>query len=572
MSLESRIKKHINSTLDSYTPNPYVKKRRFPMWAKIAIPLATAAVAVAVIVPIALSNNNLSSFIDQLEGTKIDNMSNVSAFCIWSAPNGRNSRPRLRTIAKVKDDFDTNLYLKNDSVDSSSNYDSSYSWTEEEKEQYEWEMSYDWDPNAASVLVSMDNEGKIKEVVYERTNGEGVVRQDTLGNCAAVFTSKRFTYVMYVSDGEWDYWKQGNYAQEMINPSGFHCHHNELQTIVIHNQTGKVFPLKDLTKQVDKYSNGKNYTMQAVPSKDDFISVKPMYGNLVPQLYDVIYDEEQIRYDFVIPDDSHLISDFDWKYTISDAKRDIYGQKYVLVSDTVDFDYRGNKDIAELSEYEIHDNTLVFFKENEILRGSDQRMYAFKNGTLNVFGKNFELAPVVKDTAVSFEGINGALVGGNHIENDTGTVYHLKNNYLYSIFGDVYKVEENGSYSEYARLDGAFPTYPDEGFLIEDSIVAFVNAQNKQNNPNHSTDGEVVQMTFGLVDGHPSVTNRNIIDATGYHFHGERMTIDVKEESVTKQYILRLKDGEAYAEHVVNRNGGGASLVKPITEPLNMYN
>lgn len=29
---------------------------------------------------------------------------------------------------------------------------------------------------------------------------------------------------------------------------------------------------------------------------------------------------------------------------------------------------------------------------------------------------------------------------------------------------------------------------------------------------------------------------------------------------------------EAYAEHVVNRNGGGASLVKPITEPLNMYN
>ena len=156
------------------------------------------------------------------------------------------------------------------------------------------------DPNAASVLVSMDNEGKIKEVVYERTNGEGVVRQDTLGNCAAVFTSKSFTYVMYVSDGEWDFWKQGNYAQEMINPNGFHCHHNELQTIVIHNQTGKVFPLKDLIKQVDKYSNGKNYTMQAVPSKDDFISVKPMYGNLVPQLYDVIYDEEQIRYDFVI--------------------------------------------------------------------------------------------------------------------------------------------------------------------------------------------------------------------------------------------------------------------------------
>ena len=571
MSLESRIKKHINSTLDSYTPNPYVKKRRFPMWAKIAIPLATAAVAVAIIVPIAANNNNLSSFIDRLNGTKIDNMSNVSAFCIWSAPNGRNSRPRLRSIAKVKDDFDTNLYLKNESFDSSSNYDSSYSWTEEEKELYEWEMSYDWDPNAASVLVSMDNEGKIKEVVYERTNGEGVVRQDTLGNCAAVFTSKSFTYVMYVSDGEWDFWKQGNYAQEMINPNGFHCHHNELQTIVIHNQTGKVFPLKDLIKQVDKYSNGKNYTMQAVPRKDDFISVKPMYGNLVPQFYDVIYDEEQIRYDFVIPDNSHLISDFDWKYTISDAKRDIYGQKYVLVSDTVDFDYRGNKDIVELSKYETYDNTIVFFKENEILRGSDQRMYAFKNGTLNVFGENFELAPVAKDTTVSFEGINGALVGGNHIENDTGTVYHLENNYLYSIFGDVYKVEEDGSYSEYTRLDGAFPTYPDEGFLIEDTIVAFVNAQNKQNNPYYSTDGEVVQMTFGLVDGNPSVTNRNIIDATGYHFHSGRMTLDVKEESVTKQYILRLKDGEAYAEHVVNRNGSGIALVKPITEPLNMY-
>ena len=107
--------------------------------------------------------------------------------------------------------------------------------------------------------------------------------------------------------------------------------------------------------------------------------------------------------------------------------------------------------------------------------------------------------------------------------------------------------------------------------MIEDSIVAFVNAQNKQNSPHYSTDGEVVQMTFGLVDGNPSVTNRNIIDATGYHFHSGRMTLDVKEEPVTKQYILRLKDGEAYAEHVVNRNDSGIALVKPITEPLNMY-
>ena len=206
MNFERRMKKHIDSTLDNYTPNPYPKKRHFPTWAKIMVPIAATAVAVAIIVPIATSGQNIERFVSLLSGTHVD-MDNVSAFCIWSAPEGNSSKPKLKSFAKV---------LKNEEVDSSSEYDSSYSWTEEEREKYDWELDYDWDPQKANVLISMDDEGKIKEVVYERENNKGVVRQDTLGNAAAVFTSKTFTYVMYVSDSEWQYWKDT--TKGMLNP------------------------------------------------------------------------------------------------------------------------------------------------------------------------------------------------------------------------------------------------------------------------------------------------------------------------------------------------------------------
>ena len=560
MNFERRMKKHIDSTLDGYTPNPYPKKRHFPTWAKIMIPVAATAVAVAIIVPIATGGQNMERFVSLLSGTHVD-MDNVSAFCIWSAPEGNNTKPKLKSFAKI---------IKNEETSSSSEYESSYSWTEEEKEQYEWELDYDWDPQKANVLISMDDEGKVKEVVYERENNKGVVRQNTLGNAAAVFTSKSFTYVMYVSDSEWDFWKDVNYAQEIINPNGFHCHHEELQTVIIHNETGKVFVLKDLFPQVDKYSKGKNYTMQGVPTKDDFMFVHPMYGNLIPQYYDLIYDNGELHYDYILPDNSYLIDTFNWHHTFADVRRDKYGQRYVLINGGKGFDYRGDKDIVNLSKYEIYENTLVFFGDNQVLRGSDQRMYAFRNGVLKVFGENFKLAPVEKDLKVTFEGISGAMLDGNHVENDTGIVYHLEDNYLYSIFGDVYTVSDDGSYDKFTTLTGSLPTFADEGYLLNNCIIAFVDAENLQNNQYYSTYGELVQITFGLEGGVPAFKAEHIIDATSYRVYNDRLTLDQEEPSGIKEYVLKFENGKPVPDYVVYRNSSGIKLVKPITEPLTL--
>lgn len=52
----------------------------------------------------------------------------------------------------------------------------------------------------ANVLIAIGDDGTVSEVVYERTNGRGQVRQDVLGNAATVYVSNGFTYVMYVSD------------------------------------------------------------------------------------------------------------------------------------------------------------------------------------------------------------------------------------------------------------------------------------------------------------------------------------------------------------------------------------
>lgn len=65
-----------------------------------------------------------------------------------------------------------------------------------------------------------------------------------------------------------------------------------LQTVVIHNETGKVFALNDLIPQVSDLSGELNHTMQVEPFKHDYLYVRPMYGNGIPQWYNVIYDEK----------------------------------------------------------------------------------------------------------------------------------------------------------------------------------------------------------------------------------------------------------------------------------------
>lgn len=58
MNFEKRMKKHIDATLEEVVPNPYPKKKAFPMWAKIALPVTSVAlvsgIALGVVLPLSL--------------------------------------------------------------------------------------------------------------------------------------------------------------------------------------------------------------------------------------------------------------------------------------------------------------------------------------------------------------------------------------------------------------------------------------------------------------------------------------------------------------------------------------
>ena len=134
------------------------------------------------------------------------------------------------------------------------------------------------------------------------------------------------------------------------------------------------------------------------------------------------------------------------------------------------------------------------------------------------------------------------------------------------MFGDVYQVDNDGRYTHLDKLTNvSFPKYTDEGFLLNGAIVAFVEAKNGLSY--YSTEGKVVQLYFGLEDGEPSVKSRTIMEnADTYMVMHQRMTMSLGY----KEFLLTIENGEAQAEYVVDRSGGRASLVKPITEPLRL--
>ena len=63
MNFEKQMKKHIDATLDALVPNPYQRKRSFPTWAKIALPIGglalASALALAFFLPNALRQESL---------------------------------------------------------------------------------------------------------------------------------------------------------------------------------------------------------------------------------------------------------------------------------------------------------------------------------------------------------------------------------------------------------------------------------------------------------------------------------------------------------------------------------
>ena len=568
MNLDRQIKKYMDEKMDTNVPNPYQKKRHkgLPVWAKICIPVTAVAMTVALVVPVVAKviGSNLNYAMERIRGTYV-NMENVKAFAICSA-DAKTKAPKLSKISRLNAPDSGEEPENPDSGSEGDDNESEYSWTDEELELYDWESDYDWDPTKANLLVSLDDQGNISEVVYERTNNRGQVRQSVLGNCVALYVSKSFTYAMYVDDSEYQFWVDINFAQELRYFNGFHCHHEEMQTIVIHNETGKVYALKDVIPQVSDISGAMNYTMQAHPTKDDFLYISPMYGNLAPQWYKVIYDDEiGVYYKFVLPEDASY-------RRIGVAKNDKYGQTFLSLQ-YYNWDYpyllRLDDELPNCNYMVNLDDTFIF-DQNGAYFGSDDRVYVFKDNQLKVFKEDFELVDVEPNLSVTFEGFANEFFD-NGAENGSGFVFHFEEGYLYSMFGQVWKQNNEGVLEKYCNLEGKFAEYAKDGYMIGGEIIAIVNTHLVYN---YSVDGELVQLKFGLKDGEPSYKSYKIMDASEISLYGHRMTILQDElpdmqRGPTKYFVLSVIDGRPYVNYIAyGDNGGMYGTANPITEPI----
>lgn len=559
MNFEKRLEQRITKKLDQQVPNPY-KRKRFPLWAKILIPVTAVTAAVAVPIIVMNSAKSMDYFVSQINGSCID-MKGVAGFGIGNTPT-KDGKTKMKMMR----------YLDNNNEGEG---DTS-SWTDEQRELYDWESDYDWDPDKANVLFTLDENGKVSEVIYERTNGRGQVRQDRIGNAAAMFVSKTFTYVMYVNDDEWNFYKEIDYAQELRQPSGFHVSHNYRQTIVIHNKTGKIFALKDLLTKLSEVTGAKNYTTQADPTRDDFIHISPAYGNLeqmTPRWFKVKYDEEleKVTYEYIIPEGTNF-------KRCNAAKEDKYNQLYILADDEgYDQTQRLNKtlEIVELNNFAIYGNALITRKTNSVFYGNDNRVYAIQDGKLKVFGEHFMLYPVEPETVVNFEGLANEFYAGL---NDTGwlngSCFHYEEGYLYSSFGEVWQVDTDGTLTQLDDLEGSFARWTNDAFMIGGQIIAFVDTEDDYH---YSVRGRMVHLNFSLKEGVPNCEAKHIINTTIYHSYGHRLVAEQDENNeayqgtYSKYYLITVLNDVPCAQYIAyGANGGMLGVAGTISEPIDL--
>lgn len=542
---------------------------------KRGVALLTAAAVVASTVAVtsyALLNffgGGLQNIASILKDTFVD-MDGVTAFAVGNAPDDRSDSPYITAVAQV------NAYLPlAEQTENEITSENDSALPEGWDENFDWESDDEWDSSKDNVLIAIDEDGKMNEVVYERTNGQGEVRQDVLGNAAAMYVSKSFTYVMYLSDQEWEWWKKLDYAQRIMQPANLWSSGAEAQTVVIHNATGKVFPLSDLSAQVcEQWNEPYDPDVGAELFKEDFLCVTSWKTDHYPQWYSVVYDEtnEIIRYEYIIPQDPTLIEQFTFSYNVRSVRRDKYGQNYLLLHNIQHKDvYLG---LVNLSDFTLYDNALIFHEINAVLHGTDGRMYAFHEGKLKVFGEDFVLSPVEAGTEVALEGIAARYP---FLGYEDQLVYKLQDGYLYSMFGQVWKVEDDGAVHEWGQLEGSFPSWVYEGYLIGGEIIAIVDTEPSNDGVGYQS-GRIAHITFDSSNGEPRAIFKHIMKANQVLVRiSGRMIVEQNERPFspqrgnTKYFLLTVQDGVPNVEYVAyGYEGGVEGLAKPITEPLNL--
>lgn len=502
MSFEKKMQKRVIDKLNPYIPDlyPQEKKKPFPLWAKILIPLTATCTACAIAIPIIsnhLKTTMLERYVDKLSDTYVD-MTNVSGFGLWNSKfNGKSTNgSKLSCFSPISTDSSKLMAPLKEETDSEN-----------------WEDSYDFDPTKDNVLVTVDNDGKIKEVVYKQTNGKGEIRQTNLGYATQVYTSNNFTFVQYESYYWSEYIPQICALYQLMNPSHFECVYEDVQTIIIHNTTGKVMPLKDVIPDVNKVTGVINYTISGKPYKQDYFCLSSMYSTYSTNLwFKFLYSEEKGIYFKDILQETEK-DDYElWnKYRASSCvQEDKYGQQYILGLSEAQPKVKSG--IVNLEDYEIKYNKFFFMKENQLMYGNDQRMYAFVNNKLNVFGENYKLAPVEQNTTVTMVGL---YVKDAKTRRMNGVPYFYDNGILFSAFGETWNVESDGSLANKSQLTGLYPNYSQNVLASNNSLIAMVNCED-QGKTKKDVEGELYQIVFKNDNGTPTVTQTKIMKNVHY--------------------------------------------------------
>ena len=161
--------------------------------------------------------------------------------------------------------------------------------------------------------------------------------------------------------------------------------------------------------------------------------------------------------------------------------------------------------------------------------------------------------------------------------NDTGWLngacFHYEEGYLYSAFGEVWKVDEDASLTKLDNLKGNFAKYTNDAFMIGGEIVAFVNGRDYFH---YTVDGEIVHLNFSIKDGVPSYEAKHIINATDYQNKGHRVVVSQDElggygfpRGYTKYFLLTAKDGVVSTQYIAyGDHGGMLGVAGTISEPI----
>lgn len=499
MSFEKKMQKRVIDKLNPYIPDlyPQEKKKPFPLWAKILIPVTATCTACAIAVPIIsnyLKTSMLERYVDKLSDTYVD-MTNVSGFGLWNSKfHGKTSTDngKLTSFSPINTELTPLMAPLKAETDTEN-----------------WEDSYDFDPTKDNVLVSVDNNGKIKEVVYKQTNGKGEIRQTKLGYATQVYSSNNFTFVQYESFYWGEYSTQICAVYQLMNPSFFECTHEQNQTVVIHNKTGKVMPLKDVIPDINKTTGGVNYTISGRPYQKDYFCLNSMYSTYTTNVWlKFLYSEDKGIYFKNISQEIKNQDNELWdKYRASSCvQEDKYGQQYIL--GLKEAQPRVSNGIVTLENYEIKYNKLFFMKENQLMYGNDQRMYTFINNKLNVFGENYVLAPAETNITVTMVGL---YVKSGLTQRMNGIPYYYENGVLFSGFGETWNIESDGTLTNKTQLAGSYPEYAHNIRASNNSMIALVNCVQKGKDED-DIEGDLVQINFKNENGTPSATQTKVIE------------------------------------------------------------